>query len=450
MTSPTARLAQRLAEALLAGSWDIAGMSERIRLVMTAKRPSRWHDQLAKRVHDACANVTPRPTRHRLAEFIQLECRLPRRVRVPEHGDGPLRNTSLLSLPAPAMFPAAAIATRVVLPTITTPGQLADWLAVSPSELDWFADPAGLLARWDVADRGTLRHYRTQLLPKPRGRWRLVESPKPRLKEIQRRILAGLLNLVPVHPAAHAFVAGRSIVTGVAPHCGRDVVLSIDLREFFPSVHAGRIHATFRTLGYPDRVASLLTGLCTTQTPTDRLAQGEFSAAQRQLYQSRHLPQGAPTSPALANLAAWRLDCRLEGLAQRFGAVYTRYADDLIFSGDSSVHRALPRLRVWATAIILDEGFAIQRRKTRVMPRGQRQTVGGLVLNRTPNVPRCEYETLRAILHNCIRSGPESQNRDGHPRFRESLRGRIAWVAASNPERGSRLLSEFERVSWGD
>ena len=425
-------------------------MSERIRMVMAARRQSRWHDQLAKRVHDEFAAVIPRPTRDRLAEFILFKGRIPRRARVPEHRDGPLRNTSLLSLPAPAMIPADAIAARVALPAITTQGQLADWLSISPSELDWFADPAALLARWDVADRGTLRHYRTRLLPKPRGRWRLVESPKPRLKEIQRKILADLLDLVPVHPAAHAFVRGRSIVTGVTPHCGRDVVLSIDLREFFPSVHAGRIHAMFRTLGYPERVASLLTGLCTTRTPADRLAQGAFSTAQRQLYQSLHLPQGAPTSPALANLAAWRLDCRLEGLARRFGAAYTRYADDLIFSGDSTVHRGLPRLRVWATAIVLDEGFAIQRRKTRVMPSGQRQTVGGLVLNQTPNVPRHEYETLRAILHNCVRSRPESQNLEGHPRFRESLRGRIAWVAASNPDRGRRLLSQFERIVWSD
>src|SRR5262249_19106432 len=144
------------------------------------------------------------------------------------------------------------------------------------------------------------------------------------------------------------------------------------------------------------------------------------------LYRRPHLPQGAPTSPALANLAAYRLDARLAGLAESVDAQYTRYADDLVFSGGATFARTIGRFPVHVAAVALEEGFAVQHRKTRVMRQGVRQRAAGVVLNRRINLPRADYDQIKAILCNCLRHGPQGQNRAGVDDFRAHLSGRIA------------------------
>jgi hypothetical protein len=164
----------------------------------------------------------------------------------------------------------------------------------------------------------------------------------------------------------------------------------------------------------------------------------------------RHLPQGAPTSPALANLSAFGLDVRLAGLAQSWRLQYTRYADDLTFSGDARFIAALRDFIPLAEQVIRSEGFQSKRQKRRVVRANQRQVVAGVVVNARINVARSEYDVLKAILHNCVTHGPGSQNRQDHPRFEAHLRGRIAHVARLNPTRGQRLLAILERIKWSD
>jgi hypothetical protein len=161
-----------------------------------------------------------------------------------------------------------------------------------------------------------------------------------------------------------------------------------------------------------------------------------------------HLPQGAPTSPALANLCAYRLDCRLAALARKAGAQYTRYADDLAFSGGPEWERSARRFQVAVCRVALEEGFEVNTRKTRFMRRAVRQQLAGVVVNERPNLARAAYDRLKAILHNCLRHGPASQNRDGHPNFRAHLAGRVAHAAWLNPERGRRLKELFARIAW--
>src|SRR5262249_14468344 len=144
------------------------------------------------------------------------------------------------------------------------------------------------------------------------------------------------------------------------PPCGRRVVLRFDLRDFFPSVRRSRVHALFATAGYPRAVARLLTGLCTNVVPDDvwRTAPGPRCGTpwvERRRYRPPHLPQGAPTSPALANLCAYRLDCRLSSLAESVGAAYTRYADDLAFSGGEELERSARRFQVHVCRVALEE-----------------------------------------------------------------------------------------------
>jgi RNA-directed DNA polymerase len=228
----------------------------------------------------------------------------------------------------------------------------------------------------------------------------------------------------------------------------------MDLLDFFPTIVLARVVALFRTAGYPEGVAKALAGLCTNRVPLeiwrrpDAPVSGPDAWRTRQLYRKAHLPQGAPTSPSLANLCAYRLDCRLAGLAASAGATYTRYADDLAFSGDLAFARSIARFHVHACAIALEENFAINTRKTRVMRQGVRQGLAGAVLNVRPNVARDDFDALKATLHNCVKHGPEGQNRSAHPDFRAHLLGRIAQVGTLNPDRAVKLKGIFNRVNW--
>jgi len=335
------------------------------------------------------------------------------------------------------------------VPQWPTPGDLAGWLGVSTPELDWLSD------HWRVDARGSatpLHHYTYVAVDKRSGGCRLVEIPKGRLREAQRRILHGLLDRIAPHGAVHGFRKGHGIVSFAAPHADRDVVVRFDLADFFVSVRAARVHALFATLGYPAEVARALTGLCTNRVPSARLLapdlRDRFDWIGRQRYRERHLPQGAPTSPALANLCAFRFDMRLAALARSLDATYTRYADDLAFSGGGVLARDVERLQTRVAAIALEEGFALQLRKTRVMRRGARQQLAGVVVNRHPNLARDAFDRLKAILTNCIRLGPASQNRDAHPDFRAYLAGRIAHATALNAARGAKLRALFDRIAW--
>jgi hypothetical protein len=327
------------------------------------------------------------------------------------------------------------------VPVIESAGALADWLSLEQGELEWFADLKGLA---HGRNRPKLSHYHYRVLAKQSGSIRLIEAPKPRLKRLQRQILVGILDKIPPHAAVHGFVKARSIKTFIAPHVGQRVVLRMDLQDFFPSFAAARIQTLFRTLGYCESVADLLGGICTNAVPRDVCNKWEA----RTLYSRPHLPQGAPASPALANLCCYRADCRLTGLAKSVGAEYTRYADDLAFSGSAMFDRCVDRFSAHAAAVFMEEGFAVNHRKTRIMRQGVRQHLAGLVANRHMNVRRTDFDRLKATLTNCVRRGPESQNRDGHSSFRSHLEGWVGFVEDINPARGARLRAILEQIQW--
>jgi RNA-directed DNA polymerase len=232
------------------------------------------------------------------------------------------------------------------------------------------------------------------------------------------------------------------------------VVINFDLKDFFPSVIVGRVYALLRTLGYSSAVAKLLAGLCTTRLPRDIWdvrpdpASDGTDHSQWQRLGSRHLPQGAPTSPAIANLVAHRLDCRLSGLAADLDATYTRYADDLTFSGGPELARCARRLTILLAQITEEEGFHLNHSKTRVQRQGGRQTVTGIVVNARPNLPRSEFDRLKAILTNCVRHGPATQNKDNHSDYRAHLMGKVAQFGAINTVRGQKLWELFDRIIW--
>jgi hypothetical protein len=279
---------------------------------------------------------------------------------------------------------------NLLRPRQRTPADLARWLDLPEADLRAWLSPSPAWARgYD---------YRRFSLPKRRGGWRQIEAPGDKLKLLQRRVLRRLLAGLPPHPAATGFTRGRSIVDNARPHAGQAVVINLDLSDFFASITAERVAECFRGLGWGEAAATILSRICTSEG---------------------RLPQGAPTSPAVSNLACRRLDARLGALAARFGGRYTRYADDITFSLPAFGRNR--RLRRWSRrgpgrprpprapsrslltlirAIVEAEGFRIQMRKrVRVLRRHQRQTATGLVLNARVNLPRRTRRLIRAMQH---------------------------------------------------
>jgi RNA-directed DNA polymerase len=435
-----------LVEAFLSGPWNAEGLAERGGRIL--RRKYRWLDPLVRRVMAAFPEGS-RPRASRLAAVLRCDKELDK-----IKGGSGLRFDRM---PRPVMTPAPGPPSSWAVPGLTTSTELAQLLELEPDQLDWFAD---CQRRERLAVIEPLRHYRYQWVTKRSGTLRLLEAPKPRLKHLQRRVLESIVAHIPPHDAAHGFRPGRSVSSFVRPHVGRAIVLKMDLRDFFATITAARVVSLFVTAGYPEPVARLLAGLCTNTVPRTVLeraagpaidvdrARGIAIWRAGQLYGRPHLPQGAPTSPALANLAAFRLDARLSGLARAAGADYTRYADDLVFSGGEEFARSIGRFPTHAAAIALEEGLAVQHRKTRVMRRGRRQRAAGVVINEKINMPRDDYDRLKAILCNCVHHGPHRQNRAGVPDFRAHLAGRVAHAVRLNPERGRRLSRLFEQIVW--
>jgi retron-type reverse transcriptase len=330
------------------------------------------------------------------------------------------------------------------VPHLQSPEDLAQWLELPLGKVAWLTYRFCENNRPQSAKEA---HYHFRWLRKRSGGHRLIEAPKRTLKTAQLRILKDILDRVRPHAAAHGFIHGRSIVTNAQPHVGQRVVLKFDLDNFYASVRYSRVTAIFRSLGYSREAAIWLARLTTSAAPGSlKLPLGESASIWR--YMPRHLPQGAPTSPALANLSAYGLDVRLSGLAKKYHLQYTRYADDLTFSGDAQFIPALREFIPLVQQIIRNEGFRAKRAKRRILRSNQRQVVAGVVVNERLNVSRREYDRLKAILHNCVRLGPTTQNTASHPDFAAHLRGRIAHVAQLNPRKGEKLLTLYGRIRW--
>ncbi len=275
-------------------------------------------------------------------------------------------------------------------------------------------------------------------IPKAKGGTRRIAAPRKTLRKVQRTLLDQILAKIPMHDACHGFVAGRSTVSNASPHQGAAIVVKLDLKDFFPTVHYRRVRGLFQWLGYNADVANTLAGL-TTYRP--KLEDGT-------VLWPGVLPQGAPTSPALANLACRRMDRRLGKLAEKYGAIYTRYADDLTFSFKTAPPVKLGRFLWWVDAICQQEGFHERPDKRRILRNKHQQRITGIVVNAGVHVPRADRKRFRAILHNCAKHGVASQAK-GIEDFEAYLRGYAAYVHMVEPERGAKLVAEVEKLLRG-
>lgn len=419
LTGADRTAAAGVATALLAGVWTPPQMSRRVTTALGLHRAPDWVSPLVRAVADAYRDA-PLDRPGELADYVQAIARWPRTPVIVRWAVQP---TQLIHSPWP-------------ITALDDLGALARLLDIDTGELAWFADLHGR----ERTCAPPLRHYTWTEVPKRHG-IRLLAAPKPRLKEIQRRLLRHVLAPIPLHTATHGGVSGRSVRTALEPHAGSVVVIRMDLTAFFASVPAGRVRGLLRMAGLPEAVARTVTGLLTTVAP--------LAVSRDPLLRTPHLPQGAPSSPQTANLVAYTLDRRLAGLAERWGASYTRYVDDLTISGGPSVRAARSQVVELVKLIVRAEGFGVNDRKTVVLGDAGRQAALGAVVNVHPALARPERDALRATLHNCVVYGWRSQARGlGRDQFRAHLLGRIAWAGSLHPDHGRRLRTDADRIDW--
>lgn len=350
---PTLRrlTALAVARAMLAGPPKVDGLVARMRACLGAD--ATWYTALAERCARLPGEHWRRLTTRTLATLIERDLGY-------EHAwladEKPTVRRHILRVHT-GMQPLPLGLDHCQVPYWPHTAALGRWLGVSDAGMWRLTRPSAWQRRAHLGEQ----HYRCQLLAKRSGGWRLLEVPHPYLMHLQRRLLDDLLDRIPPHEAACGYTRERSVVDHARAHAGRAVVLKFDLQDFFASVRASRVHALFATLGYSETVARELSALCTTATPEPVLRRmhedGGLTWTQLQRLRDPHLPQGAPTSAALANLCAFRLDMRLDGLAHVLGARYTRYADDIVLSGGTHLRDATPRIEAWVGRIALEEGF---------------------------------------------------------------------------------------------
>lgn len=227
----------------------------------------------------------------------------------------------------------------------------------------------------------TGQFYRRFTIPKRRGGVREICSPLPSLLTLQRWMVAHCLQTFEPSPVAHGFVKGCSVSSNARPHLGARCVLKLDIENFFPSIDTKRVIGVFQDIGYDDRLSFVLARLCTL---------------------NGSVPQGAATSPTIANRILHRMDTRLAAAASYLGLVYTRYADDLTFSGPEISLRT-PRFLI---SIIENEGFEANTQKSRLMRGSARKIVTGVsVGSGRPRLPREMRRALRAEAFWVLRRG---------------------------------------------
>ncbi len=286
-----------------------------------------------------------------------------------------------------------------------------------------------------------IAHYQRFALPKKTGGVRVISAPMPRLKRLQYWVLDNVLQPLALTDAAHGFVTGRSIVTNAQPHVGQAVVINLDLQDFFPTVSYPRIQGVFAQLGYNAEVASLLALLCSEpRTQTVAMDGQTYHLNETE----RFLPQGAPTSPMLSNLICRQLDKRLQGLAQKYGFVYTRYADDLTFSSAATQH--ISTLLHWVNTIVVEEGFTVHPNKTHVMRRSSRQEVTGIVVNEQLSLNRSVLKQFRALLFQIEKDGYAGKTWGKGGNLLANIKGFAHYIRMVNPEKGQAFLAQIAAI----
>ena len=291
-------------------------------------------------------------------------------------------------------------------------------------------------------------------ISKRNGGKRRIIAPFTPIRNVQLWIKQNILDVIEAPQCVYAFVKGRSIVSNAKAHENAKYIKKYDICNFFESISIHDVCKAFNLLGYDNKVSWILAKLCTTKIdqykldklaedkPDDALLFGELST------KVPFLVQGAPTSPGLSNLVCYRLDRRLQGLANKYGCCYSRYADDITFSSDTL--KALPKDKT-IERIIQSEGFVVNRSKTRLLKPGMRQMVTGLLIDNKVRVSSKYKRDINRHIHFCKKYGGKSHFARIAPNLaygKEWLQGRIYFVYSVEPDAAKIMLAEFDKIDW--
>ncbi|MCI1785269.1 MAG: retron St85 family RNA-directed DNA polymerase [Bacteroidales bacterium] len=258
----------------------------------------------------------------------------------------------------------------------------------------------------------TSNHYREFKLKKRSGGFRNINAPYSALLEMQYWIYKNVLLKIPVHYCSHGFTKKKSIITNAKLHLNQNQLLKLDLSNFFPSIHLARVIKVFKSLGYTTNVSFYLASICCL---------------------NESLPQGAPTSPYLSNIIACDLDNRLIRFSKKFNLRYTRYADDLTFSGENISVKHIE----YISKIVKEEGFNVNSNKTRLYKDGGRRIVTGIsVADKVLKVPREYKRKLKQEIYYIEKYGLVShikKQKIKTPYYIESIIGKLNYWRSVEP-----------------
>lgn len=216
--------------------------------------------------------------------------------------------------------------------------------------------------------------YREFTVPKKSGGRRIINEPLPDLKTVQSWILHNILVKYRCSKYAKAYLPKKSIRDNARFHCRQKYIVNLDIVDFFPSTKKRTVYKTLAHRGYTKGITLLLTNLCTLRGA---------------------LPQGAPTSPYLSNLCFLDLDEQISDYCKKNSWMYTRYADDMSFSGSGNIHSLIKTV----SCLVYQQGYKLNSKKTRVSGRGARQQVTGVVVNEKMQVTRSVRRRIRQEMH---------------------------------------------------
>ncbi|OFX69090.1 MAG: hypothetical protein A2X12_05045 [Bacteroidetes bacterium GWE2_29_8] len=304
-----------------------------------------------------------------------------------------------------------------------------------------------------VCNSTRISEYKRFKLRKKRGGFRVIQTPTDELKYLQKWILVNILEKVPSHSSCKGFDKTLSIKLNAEVHLNKESILKIDLLRFYDSINEKRIYGVFKYIGYHPDLAVSLAKICTIVPDNKFLSSFKKKELDLKCIIIKKteglLPQGAPSSPKLSNLISISLDNRLSKLALKNELGYSRYADDLTFSGSLET---LKKVKSTIYRIVEDENLFVNYSKTKLLIKGNPFFVTGLSVNNDHvTIPKKRKIDIEHHLFHCIKNGVEAhitRCEIKNKNFKDWLLGNIAFVYSVEKELGEKYFTDFNKIQW--
>lgn len=284
-----------------------------------------------------------------------------------------------------------------------------------------------------VSSRHSDAYYREFTVNKKKGGKRIINEPLPNLKRIQYWILWNILSNIVISPYAKAYIPKRGLKQNIRFHRNQNKILNVDIKDFFPSISQVQVERVFKEIGYSTTLSKYLSKLCLLDNS---------------------LPQGAPTSPAISNIIMKGFDEEVSKFARSKNINYTRYADDMTFSGEFEEKI----MTEYVETVLSKYNFQLNKKKTKLMYNSQRQIVTGIVVNEKIQLPKEKRKNLRLVLHYLKLNGLDdflfkNKIEISKERFINSMIGQVSFGLYLNKDDSNlselkKLLMEEKKKLW--